>query len=187
MSTGSRNLCPCFSVASSTGLSRWGTLAGFRCASSVPPAARRDCRQRWQDSDWWTSSHTSEKNILMKIKLSFQWEQISFHHPGLQIRVWNRKLLFLFLNQNICCGDSKEPSWWDGSLEHPKHMFKLMGQKIITILRYFFLLDWPYDHPYQFMKAIIQRFRKYCTKKQVRLYKKWHLMSMWHWKLDQCH
>ena len=24
---------------------------------------------------------------------------------------------------------------WDGSFEHPKHMFKLMGKKIITILR----------------------------------------------------
>ena len=29
---------------------------------------------------------------------------------------------FLFLNQNIFCGYSKEPSQWDGSFEHPKHM-----------------------------------------------------------------
>ena len=29
---------------------------------------------------------------------------------GPQIRVCNRKLFFLFLNQNICCGYSKEPS-----------------------------------------------------------------------------
>ena len=46
--------------------------------------------------------------------------------------------LLLFLNQNICCGysnNSKETSQWDGSFEHPKHMFKLMGKKIITILR----------------------------------------------------
>ena len=46
-----------------------------------------------------------------------------------QIRVCNRKLFFFFLNQNInkklCCGYSKE---------HPQHMFKLMGKKIITIL-----------------------------------------------------
>ena len=41
----------------------------------------------------------------------------------------------LFLNQNVCCGYSKEPSQWDGSFEHQKHMFKLMGKKIITILR----------------------------------------------------
>ena len=30
--------------------------------------------------------------------------------PGLQIRVPTRKLFFLFLNQNIFCGYSKEPS-----------------------------------------------------------------------------
>ena len=30
--------------------------------------------------------------------------------PGLQIRVRTRKLFFLFLNQNICCGYSIEPS-----------------------------------------------------------------------------
>ena len=29
---------------------------------------------------------------------------------GLQLRVCNKNLIFLFLNQNICCGYSKEPS-----------------------------------------------------------------------------
>ena len=29
---------------------------------------------------------------------------------GLKIRMSNRKIIFLFLNQNICCGYSKEPS-----------------------------------------------------------------------------
>ena len=53
---------------------------------------------------------------------------------GLQIRVCIVKLFSLFLIQNICCGYSKEPIQWDGSFEHPKHMFKLMGKKIITIL-----------------------------------------------------
>ena len=41
---------------------------------------------------------------------------------GLQIRVYYKmywKLFFLFLNQNICCGYSKELS--DGSFEEPKH------------------------------------------------------------------
>ena len=52
---------------------------------------------------------------------------------GPQIRVHNWKLLFLFLNQNICCGYSKEQSRWDSSFEHPKHMFKLMDKKIIAI------------------------------------------------------
>ena len=57
------------------------------------------------------------------------------YKTGPQIRVCNWKLFFLFLNQNICCGYSEEPSRWDGSFEHPKHMFKLMDKKIITILR----------------------------------------------------
>ena len=55
--------------------------------------------------------------------------------PGLQIRVRIGKLFSLFLIQNICCGYSKEPSQGDGSFEHPQHMFKLMGKKIIKILR----------------------------------------------------
>ena len=29
---------------------------------------------------------------------------------GLQIRVYNQNIFFLFVNQNICCGYSKEPS-----------------------------------------------------------------------------
>ena len=46
-----------------------------------------------------------------------------------------KKIFFLFLNENIRCGYSKEPSHRDGSFEHPKHMFKQMGKKIFTILR----------------------------------------------------
>ena len=30
--------------------------------------------------------------------------------PGLQIKVCNKKINFLFINQNICCRCSKEPS-----------------------------------------------------------------------------
>ena len=55
-------------------------------------------------------------------------------NPGLQIRVRIGKLFSLFLIQDKCCGDSKEPSQWDSSFEHPKHMFKLMGKKIIKNL-----------------------------------------------------
>ena len=39
-----------------------------------------------------------------------------------------QKIIFLILNQNICCGYSKEPS----SFDHLKHM--LNGKKISTIL-----------------------------------------------------
>ena len=42
--------------------------------------------------------------------------------------------IFIFLNQNIFCGYTKEPSQEDSSFEHPKHMLKLMDKKIFTIL-----------------------------------------------------
>ena len=45
-----------------------------------------------------------------------------------------QKIVFSFLNQNIYCGHSKEPSQSDGSFEHPKHMLKGMGKEIFTIL-----------------------------------------------------
>ena len=50
---------------------------------------------------------------------------------------------FLLLNQNLCCGYSKEPSQWDGSFEHPKHMLKIMGKKIFTYLPWNFWLSKP--------------------------------------------
>ena len=53
-------------------------------------------------------------------------------------QVHTKEIIFLFLNQNICCVYSKEPSQWDSSFEHPKQMFKLMGKKIFTILRSIF-------------------------------------------------
>ena len=58
----------------------------------------------------------------------------------LTIRECNENLIFLFLHQNICCGYSKEPSQCDCSFEHPKRMLKLMGKKILTILRKILLI-----------------------------------------------
>ena len=58
----------------------------------------------------------------------------SAHVNSRDLRVHNENLIFLFLNQNICCGYSKEPSQRDGSFEHPKLMLKLMGKKIFTFL-----------------------------------------------------
>ena len=43
----------------------------------------------------------------------------------------NKKLIFLFLNQNMCCGYSKE-------------MLQLMDKEILTILRKTFCLSGPY-------------------------------------------
>ena len=51
------------------------------------------------------------------------------------------KIILLFLNQNICCGYLKEPSQWDGSFEHPEHIFKLVDKTIIAIWRKLFLLN----------------------------------------------
>ena len=50
-------------------------------------------------------------------------------YSGLQIRVRIVKLFYIFLIPNICCGYSSVDSF-----EHPKHMLKLIGKKIITIL-----------------------------------------------------
>ena len=38
-----------------------------------------------------------------------------------------------------------EGTWWDGSLEHPKHMFKLMDKKTFTIYAWKVHLIWSYD------------------------------------------
>ena len=81
--------------------------------------------------------------LRMRFHSREQWEIYSpkppieqkLNNSGLQTRVRCGILFSLFLIQNICYGYSKEPSPWDGSLEHPKHMFKLMVKKIITILR----------------------------------------------------
>ena len=60
------------------------------------------------------------------------------------MRVGNWKLFFLFINQNISCGYSNEQSKWDGSFEHPKHMFKFMGKEINAILGAQTILIWTY-------------------------------------------
>ena len=38
----------------------------------------------------------------------------------------------------------KEPSQWEGSFEHPKHMFKWMGKEINAILGAQTILIWTY-------------------------------------------
>ena len=47
--------------------------------------------------------------VIMSLSQSFSSE-----------RVCIKKIFFLFLSQNICCGYSKEPSQRDSSFEHPK-------------------------------------------------------------------
>ena len=52
----------------------------------------------------------------------------------------SKKSFSSFLDQNICCWYSKEPSQLDGSFEHQKHIFRLFDKKRITILCKTFLL-----------------------------------------------
>ena len=49
-----------------------------------------------------------EHEIYRKWHFSTNKNKVNRLLPGLQLRV--RNLFFLFLNQNICCGNSKEPS-----------------------------------------------------------------------------
>ena len=79
---------------------------------------------------------------------SFPRDQTGLVRPLVKRAYDNEKIIFLFLNQNICCGYSKEPSQWDGSFEHPKHMLKFMGKKISTILRTKFCLSKPMLSPF---------------------------------------
>ena len=99
-----------------------------------------------------------------------------FHDlSGLQIRESNWKLIFLFLNQNICCGYSKEPSQWDGSFELTKQMLILMGKKIFTILRSEYLFIWSYD------AAMISFFRliwTFCHKFKLVIFKRKFVMRL---------
>ena len=50
-------------------------------------------------------------------------------------QVQTRKIIYLFLNQDICLGYSKEQSQQDGSFEHSQYMLKIKDKKILTILR----------------------------------------------------
>ena len=75
-----------------------------------------------------TKYHQSESVKQFGSRMQAIWS-------GLQIKVRIGKSFSLFRIQNICCGYSKEPSQWDGSFEHPKHMLKLMVKKLNKILR----------------------------------------------------
>ena len=80
-----------------------------------------------------TQCCTSESNLTTKLQtndcLPYVWRHASQEKSALL------KIKFLFLAQIICCGYSKEPSHFDGSCEHPKHMLKLIGKKLRILLR----------------------------------------------------
>ena len=69
----------------------------------------------------WTS------NTSIPVLRSTAW----LDNPDVWPRPQNKGAFFSYFS---CCGYSKEPSQWDGSFEHPKHMFKLMVKEINAIL-----------------------------------------------------
>ena len=84
--------------------------------------------------------HPTSLKLEMNSSNWLRWE-IQFRINGLSLRTKN--LIFSFLNHNICFGYSKEPSQWDGSFEHPKHMLQLIGKRIFKILHSNFCLYKP--------------------------------------------
>ena len=95
-----------------------------------------DAWRRRDETPWAIAPHGHGKdNVQAAIAFSFfsiiTWVNIIMWNYSRR----NRKIIFLFLNQNICCGYSKESAQRDSSFEHPKHMQKIMDKKILTILR----------------------------------------------------
>ena len=68
---------------------------------------------------------------MTMIKINISLDSILNLFSGLELRVGNANLIYLFLNQNICRGYSKELSQCVGSFEHPKHMLKIMCEENI--------------------------------------------------------
>ena len=60
--------------------------------------------------------------------IAWLYNGLQYYRPPDKSAYW--KIIFL----NYVVGTQKEPSQWDGSFEHPKHMFKLMGKEINAIL-----------------------------------------------------
>ena len=89
--------------------------------------------------------------MVQTMKCSTFYDQVyqnqisSFPKSNRPLRVCNRKMIFLFLNQNVCCGYSKELSQWDSSFEHQNHKLKVKGKKIFIILRWKILFISTYD------------------------------------------
>ena len=56
----------------------------------------------------------------------------------------NRKTFSYFSTKIKCCGYSKEPAQWDGSIEHPKYMLKLLAMQkfYINLFVYLDLRSW---------------------------------------------
>ena len=70
-------------------------------------------------------------SVLFSSEIKSKWPHFFFKSAQTRIPGKSAYLKIVFLNQNLCYGNSKEPSHRDRSFEHTKHMFKLMGMKIL--------------------------------------------------------
>ena len=87
--------------------------------------------------------------ILRCQQSSDHWRHVAVAEgrpSGPQINECTWKLFFSFLNQNICCGYSKEPSQWDCSFEDPKHVLIAWQEKNCNFCTNKFCLTGPMDH-----------------------------------------
>ena len=74
-------------------------------------------------------SKSSKDHFLLKQEKDLEQALSQPYYRTLDI--FSIKLNIFLISQPkhmICCGYSKEQSQGDGSFEHPKHMFKLMGK-----------------------------------------------------------
>ena len=73
------------------------------------------------------SSHSTIWNICHFFSFYSSTQFVSQETLCQEVKsAYQKKIFFLFLNQNICCGCSKEPSQWDDSFEHPKHLLEII-------------------------------------------------------------
>ena len=96
----------------------------------------------------WDASQGDDVSRPRKVTLLhwvFEWSPFVWHMFPCYIwhSIWSYVMkphryiiFFVFLIQNICFGYSKELSQWEGSFEHPNHIFKLIANKILAISRW---------------------------------------------------
>ena len=120
-----------FLLKDTTLWSRWGSnpppfCLGYFLESSTLPLSQ--CAP----TSWWITKvlirllnmRSLVCTLVVRLhKKGFLTMWLMLNSLGLQIRVCYWKVCFLFLNQNICFGYSKELSLWDGSFEHPEQMY----------------------------------------------------------------
>ena len=99
----------------------------------------------------------------------------------LQIRVCNWKLFYHFSTKTYVVGTEKTVSM--------RHMFQLLGKKIITILRSTFLLTWTYEYSLQDLVEQVGKIALCCPSTNstslLALITLWMVNNLEFWKCHQ--